>query len=490
MSANQSTFSSFPMAGAAATNGVQPINGFVPINGLQPINGPQPVNSVQPINGPQAAAAIAPTRQFVPQIRDFNHAFQRREELIATKNITENRIFYDMPTNNIHRQALVQRLWDAMFNIVDVAEPPNSQHYKYMADLPDKNGERQHHYSNDVVETICWMLLWHIEEAQHGRCHVPFWFSTDGPIYKAYPSFNERFDDVERALTRKGSNRTLNTHKNKVQTVGSQVMHENGNGKQYVGKKKLIEAAGGVTKRTRQPKRSNLAQRIADPANLERLEREIAQRHGVYNPPQVHMDLADVVITRTREPAIPQPHQLAMAPASHGEPDLSGSVQAPEEANNFINNNLVNPDGFVDNGFVNNDLLNGNEANNFTDNNLVNPNGFVDNGFVNNDLLNGNEANNFTDNNLVNPNGFVDNGFVNNDLLNGNEANNFANNNMVNPNDFVNNGFINNDLLNGGNNPDNNNLFNDFVNNQFGEQHNPSFLDLLGEDLGNYGMPE
>ncbi|KAI0196668.1 hypothetical protein EV127DRAFT_403754 [Xylaria flabelliformis] len=77
-------------------------------------------------------------------------------------------------------------------------------------------------------------------------------------------------------------------------------------------------AKGGVTKCIRQPKKSDLAERVANPINLEGLEREIAQRCGVYYPLQIHMGLADVFNTQLR--ALAAIAQLTMAPVNYYQP--------------------------------------------------------------------------------------------------------------------------------------------------------------------------
>ncbi|KAI0545332.1 hypothetical protein F4679DRAFT_599774 [Xylaria curta] len=491
---------------------------------------PAPVNPF-PMPGMAAMNALPAggqgIREFVPQVHGFTHAFQKRLELIATRNIPGERIPIDMPRNDNDRRFLVERLWNAMFNLVDVAEAPTSQHYKYMVDGPNSKGEIEHHYPSDVVETMCWCLLWHVEEAEYGRCHVPYWFCTEGPTYKAYPSFNDRFHAVETALKeskscccsifsfsdfsarlawnpakehkRKGSNRTLNSVKNKIQTIGSHVMHESdvkvndtgvledkaSNGKQYVGKKKL-EAAhtvenNGVAKRTRRSKRSNLAQRLADPNVGPKIENEIFQIQGapatasgsrtpsaptcfgmigVFDPRRPLTDLADVVANRTPARAI-MPAPAAAPPMAPARALMPAPAMAPPMAparaprDNFANENIVQH-----NGFVNNDLVN--------------------NGFINN--------NSFLDNNqLPNNNQFLDPVLHNQRLFDPIlEDNRLFENNEVPENNRI----FNNNIFEDNNIPENNDIFNDFVEGQFNEQPNPDFLDLLGQDDGQYGVQE
>ncbi|KAI0444343.1 hypothetical protein F4803DRAFT_549349 [Xylaria telfairii] len=272
-----------------------------------------------------------PKRILIPTIQSFDEAFRRQQELIATKNVTTNTSLTGMPVNNIQRQILVQRLWDALFNLDDVMETSNSQHWKYIADpltskmVREGKTQAEKHYPDEVVEAMAWTLLSRIEDAQRGVCHVPFWFSTDGPSYKAYPSFDERFHDVEtglrdskacccsifsvgdfaarlawnpeREIKRKGTNRVLNGIKNNIQTVGNQVIHEEDvkmsdagvlvgvlSGKKYPGKKKLqaeqsssANKSGGVNKRTAPGSKSELARRFSMPAVREKLEQELAQ---------------------------------------------------------------------------------------------------------------------------------------------------------------------------------------------------------------------
>jgi hypothetical protein len=39
-----------------------------------------------------------------------------------------------------------------------------------------------------------------IENAQRGKCELPAWYSTEGPIYQRYESFIDRFHAVVKAL--------------------------------------------------------------------------------------------------------------------------------------------------------------------------------------------------------------------------------------------------------------------------------------------------
>ncbi|KAI1748415.1 hypothetical protein F4782DRAFT_534389 [Xylaria castorea] len=282
----------------------------------QLVPAPVSMSNMAAMDMPPADANIAvpaePRRMLVPQIHGYGEAFRKRQELIATKDARMNTNHIGMPVDNHHRQLLAQRLWDAMFNLVNVAEATTSQHYKYFADLPGKEGEIEQHYPSEVVEVMVWMLLCNLEDAQRGVCRIPFWYTTEGPTYKAYASFDERFNHVEDALRqskscccslfsftefaarlawnpqkefkRKASNRQLNSIKNNIQTVGSQVVNEYDNGKKYTGKKKIQAARaakkGGISKRTLPSGKSELARRFALPEMREKLEKEIASIEG------------------------------------------------------------------------------------------------------------------------------------------------------------------------------------------------------------------
>ncbi|KAI1361495.1 hypothetical protein F5Y08DRAFT_342609 [Xylaria arbuscula] len=55
-------------------------------------------------------------------------------------------------------------------------------------------------YSEGSLHIVLWKLLGLIGDAQRGICRLPPWYTPEGPIYKKYGSFLDRFRDVELAL--------------------------------------------------------------------------------------------------------------------------------------------------------------------------------------------------------------------------------------------------------------------------------------------------
>ncbi|KAI8944826.1 hypothetical protein F4801DRAFT_585013 [Xylaria longipes] len=319
-----------------------------------------PASVMAPMAVPPAGAMPSQTRRVLnPQVGSFYEAFRKREELIAQANVRNITGCMDLPIDDFHRRGLVQRLWDAMFNLVDVAEKHTSQHYLYMADeTKEKDGTftQKIHFSDDEVEVMAWTLLGHVEDAQQGICRIPPWYTTEGPVYKAYPSFHERFNDVEdalrqskscccslfsttefiarlawnpyRELNRKASNRELNSIKNNVQTVGLQVVRDEDvklneagelldkasalieNGKKYAGQKKNGKGSG-VNKRNLQSRKSEFARRFSTPDVRAKLEREITQaKEDQSTPSDSHTLVADITpALPVRTSAEPSPQQ-------------------------------------------------------------------------------------------------------------------------------------------------------------------------------------
>ncbi|KAI1419143.1 hypothetical protein F5Y12DRAFT_794602 [Xylaria sp. FL1777] len=182
-----------------------------------------------------------------PVLGGYRHAEQMSIELMATYNVP-NTIITDIPDLNLEGEKWVRLLHSAVYDFSQTIETPANQHYRNLS-KPD-------YYSEGVMHIMLWKVLNKVVEAQQGICSLPPWYTTDGPIYKAYPSFAERFQDVEWALRaskacccslfsssefaarltwnpskefgRKRTNQNLNFAKTAVQAIGIQTCRERG----------------------------------------------------------------------------------------------------------------------------------------------------------------------------------------------------------------------------------------------------------------------
>ncbi|KAI3330776.1 hypothetical protein F4824DRAFT_515243 [Ustulina deusta] len=182
-----------------------------------------------------------------PVLSSYRHAEQMRVELMARYNVP-NTTTTDIPDLDLEGEEWVRLLHSAVYDFSQTLEAPGSQHYR--------NISRDDYYSEGVVHIMLWKVVHNIAEAQQGICSLPPWYTTDGPIYRPYPSFAERFREVELALRvskacccslfsatefaarlawnprkelkRKRTNQSINFTKNTVQAIGLQACKQQG----------------------------------------------------------------------------------------------------------------------------------------------------------------------------------------------------------------------------------------------------------------------
>ncbi|KAI1123456.1 hypothetical protein F5Y10DRAFT_270104 [Nemania abortiva] len=167
---------------------------------------------------PNSITHSGPRRSYVSSIRNYNEASQRRAAIISRNRVPVTSSV-GLPKDDAERFRLAGMLFDAIYDISATLEEDTCLHYKYFM-----NDNR---YPYEVVDVMCWRVLEHTEDAQRGRCHLPPWYTTAGPEYKAHASFNERFDCVMIALRRKVTNKNLNRYKNLLTGIGRQCVVDN-----------------------------------------------------------------------------------------------------------------------------------------------------------------------------------------------------------------------------------------------------------------------
>ncbi|KAI8631895.1 hypothetical protein F5Y19DRAFT_472782 [Xylariaceae sp. FL1651] len=232
----------------------------------------------------------ATQRHFRPLIRNYADLQVKQMVYLASNNVTGTALT-DLPNNDDQRQDLVCRLFNAFYDGSDTLEEPESQQYR--AIMTDD------YYPEGAVHLALWKLLMCIEDAQRGVCSIPGYYTRNGPVYRHYPSFAERFADVEDALkeskaacrslftlfefparlawnppkeaSRKHVNKVLNNQKNAVQAIGIQ------NGEKVEGKKNVMtrvfrEKTNRIKKRGRQSERARVTNRLIPPGLVEGLE--------------------------------------------------------------------------------------------------------------------------------------------------------------------------------------------------------------------------
>ncbi|KAI0967259.1 hypothetical protein F4678DRAFT_465798 [Xylaria arbuscula] len=205
-----------------------------------------------------------------PVLRSYGHATLMRQRLIATYNI-ESTLAHDLPNIDTDGEIWIRLLHNAVHDLSKCLESSTSMHYKTIA-----NGT---HYSEGVMHLVLWELLQCIVEAQQGICKLPPWFTTEGPSYKTYSSFVERFNEVtatlksskacccslfampsfaarlawnpQREFKRKETNQHLNKAKSAFQA----------DGKKYATKKVEKETELATSLRSRTIKRNKMSER-------------------------------------------------------------------------------------------------------------------------------------------------------------------------------------------------------------------------------------
>ncbi|KAI0424517.1 hypothetical protein F5Y09DRAFT_353353 [Xylaria sp. FL1042] len=248
-----------------------------------------------------------------PILRNYQHAEEKWAELMGGYNVP-NTITNDIPDINSEGGALVRSLYDAVYDLSQTLEAPESHQYESITN--------DNHYPEGVMHVMLWKVLHNIIEAQKGICSLAPWYTPDGPTYKAYPSFAERFRDVELALrvskacccslfsssdfaARLAWNPTKE-YRTSLQSLAIQTCIEQGisrnkdgeledkNGNKVLGKKKVLtEPAGqktsGVKKRKRLPKRAKVTSRLTAQAMTQISEQETTPIDNYQDsPPEAH----------------------------------------------------------------------------------------------------------------------------------------------------------------------------------------------------------
>ncbi|KAI0817020.1 hypothetical protein GGR55DRAFT_693331 [Xylaria sp. FL0064] len=277
-------------------------------------------NPHQPSRNPSLPAFSATVervnRTYRPVLRDHQHAEEKWAELISRGNIPGT-IIGDVPDINLEGEPLVESLYRAVYDFSEAFEAPNSQHYESLS--------KDDFYTEGLMHFMLWRLLYNIIQAQKGICSLAPWYTTGGPVYKTYPSFAERFRDVELALKkskacccslfsssdfaarlawnptkelrRKRSNHTTNSTKTSLQNLAIQTCIDQGisrykdgeledkasrdDGNKVLREKKIPTPPSGgkgdgIRKRRKIPKRVNIPSQVAAQAMAQIAEQETA----------------------------------------------------------------------------------------------------------------------------------------------------------------------------------------------------------------------
>ncbi|KAI1352469.1 hypothetical protein F5Y01DRAFT_313939 [Xylaria sp. FL0043] len=255
-------------------------------------------------------------RTYRPVLRDFQHAEEKWAELMSQGNIRDT-IIRDIPDINSDGARLVGSLYRAVYDFSEAFEASNSQHCETL--------DKDDYYTEGLMHIMLWRLLYNIIQAQKGICSLAPWYTTGGPVYKAYPSFVERFRDVELALKkskacccslfsssdfaarlawnptkelrRKRSNHTTNSTKTSLQNLAIQTCIDQGisrnkdgeledkasrgDGNKVLREKEIptTPSSGkgdGIRKRRKIPRRVNIPSQVAAQAMAQITEQETA----------------------------------------------------------------------------------------------------------------------------------------------------------------------------------------------------------------------
>ncbi|KAI0508712.1 hypothetical protein F5B22DRAFT_649806 [Xylaria bambusicola] len=85
----------------------------------------------------------------------------------------------------------IERLHNAVYDFSGILELKEAEYYKKLT---------KDYYNEGAMHWMLWKLLNCVVEAQHGINLLPPWYTPDGPHYRYYPSFAERFNDVVAGL--------------------------------------------------------------------------------------------------------------------------------------------------------------------------------------------------------------------------------------------------------------------------------------------------
>ncbi|KAI1819806.1 hypothetical protein F4861DRAFT_543571 [Xylaria intraflava] len=303
-------------------------------------------------------------RVFRPVINGYEDMQAKLAEYIARNDVAETNTA-DVPQTNGERQALVQRLFVAVYDHQNTLEQPGSQHYRYIVN--------QDQYSEGEMHLMLWSLLKCIEEAQMGICTLPGWYTTEGPIYKSYPTFAERFGVVEgilkdsksccsslfsspnfagrlawnptKEIKRKAVNHNLNQQKSAIQSLGMKYCRDKGlsrnangeiqdeDGNTLEGQKSIIQTQvstamnATIKKRARPSERAQVTQKLVVHARSDQpVPEKMSETTGTQQMPQVHppnpglqpsqlLPPASIQTSQMLQPASIQPSQL-LSPAN------------------------------------------------------------------------------------------------------------------------------------------------------------------------------
>ncbi|KAI0022467.1 hypothetical protein F4780DRAFT_777534 [Xylariomycetidae sp. FL0641] len=277
------------------------------------------IPSSHPSNIPSLQEGFRPPPQeYRPFFRDDEDYQAKYMDYMAQNNVPDTTAD-DRPATACQLEQFMKRLYDAFLNKVDINEPESSRAYK--AIFVDT------HYTEVEIHLALRNVLNLTVQAQQGLCDIPQWLDTNGPVYRGYGSFNERFDAIELALKeskstcqsiftgahfsarlawnpireskRKEVNMQLNKRKNITQKIGLGYckragIHRNGDGA-------LVDQNGTVIleadpeptpafeqKVKRQKRRQNPSERarITDP--LLGIDNGAEENGGLVNPPMVN----------------------------------------------------------------------------------------------------------------------------------------------------------------------------------------------------------
>ncbi|KAI1288866.1 hypothetical protein F5Y03DRAFT_401492 [Xylaria venustula] len=195
----------------------------------------------------ELADTFDPEQTYRPLFRSHWHADQVRKQLAAENN-RKDTLTHDIPNIDTDGEPWIRLLYQALHDLSICLEPEGSGQYNMI-----KSGTR---HSETVKHIVLWELLKCIVDAQKGICGLDSWPASDGPGYREYPSFAERFGEVEHILKkskacclslfsmpffttrlawnppkeykRKATNQGLNKRKSTFQAVGQQEWKKKG----------------------------------------------------------------------------------------------------------------------------------------------------------------------------------------------------------------------------------------------------------------------
>ncbi|KAL7626474.1 hypothetical protein AAE478_003246 [Parahypoxylon ruwenzoriense] len=130
------------------------------------------------------------TRDYQGFIRGIDDYERIMDQYLHTHDV-EGGPCTDFPADPEGQRHLVKVLLEASCNCTYVYEPENGQSVKRVQDGS---------YTDLELELISWKLLMAVRDAQEGRCKLPRYMTCKIPKYVEYGSFNDRFNQVLRAV--------------------------------------------------------------------------------------------------------------------------------------------------------------------------------------------------------------------------------------------------------------------------------------------------